>query len=280
MGRSLSEAAKYVLAQFECFGVEVSENSRLKFMYKAVCNNDGSSRGLIREDAPGFAEAREAQRDFSQLEFFFEQVGVRDDVDSLPILLRIAQDSVLPQDDQENSPGRDAQAEAFVFAVCNNAGMHPVLEEPDMVCQISGKRFGVAVKRIKNMSQFSRRIYEGARQVAKSKMPGVVDIEVTMAVNPENYSIVTNVDESHVRVWWEEKMRRTVDDCHTKLCNAMRRMGVRGVFLHEHCPVKLGTDYVLRSMAYGVGTSDSFVNKAEWMQLKNAFVSGLPNLAG
>jgi len=169
MTRSLSEAANYVLDQFACFGLEVPEGSRIRRMYSAICNDDGSSRGLIAENDPNFDIAREALRDFSQLEFFFDQI--RNDTrkpEHVSILKRIVSDSVLPQDDEQNSPGRDAQAEAFVFSVCKNTDMAPILEEPDVTCQVKGKRFGVAVKRIKNLSRLTTRLSEGADQIHRT----------------------------------------------------------------------------------------------------------------
>jgi len=154
MQRSLSETANYVLLQFNCFEIKVPNNSRLLLEYKSVCNDNGSSRGFIQEDDPNFDIALEAQRDFRQLEFFFDQID--NDVQKTnygSILKQIIKDSVFPQDDKLDSSGRNAQAEAFVFAVCRNSGMNPLFEEPDVTCQVKGKKYGIAVKRIKNLSK-------------------------------------------------------------------------------------------------------------------------------
>ena len=74
MARSLSDAANYIMGQFNRFGIKVSEDSRIKSMYDSVCKEDGSSRGLISEKDQNFDIAREALRDLSQLEFFFDQI--------------------------------------------------------------------------------------------------------------------------------------------------------------------------------------------------------------
>jgi len=275
MARSLSDAANYVLNQFASSGLEVPEESRIRHMYSAVCNDDGSSRGLIPENDPDFNVAREALRDFSQLEFFFDQIP--NDVQKsnyVSILKQIVKDSVLPQNDKQESRGRNAQAEAFVFAVCKNAEMNPLFEEPDVTCQVEGKKYGVAVKRIKNLSKIKTRLSEGAQQIHRSGLPGVISVEMTIAVNPENYSIVTNENEQKVKDWWTEKMRQTTN----RELKDFQSKEVRGVFLHEHCPVRFGEHYELRSMTYGISTAENEAGKAEWKKFKDSFLSGLPNL--
>jgi hypothetical protein len=244
-------------------------------MYKAVCNKDGSSRGLILETDANFNVAREALRDFSQLEFFFDKIT--NDLQKsnyVSVLKQIVKDSVLPQDDTQDSRGRNAQAEAFIFAVCKNAGLNPLFEEPDVTCQVEDKKYGIAVKRIKNLLKIKTRLGEGAQQIHKSGLPGVISIEVTIAVNPENNSIVTNENEQRVKGWWTKKMRQTVN----RELKDFQIEEVRGVFLHEHCPVLFGERYELRSMTYGISTGGTQAGETEWKRFKGSFISGLPNL--
>ena len=278
MRRSLSEAANYVLGQFGRFGVTVPERSRIKTMYRSVCNDDGSSRGWIPENDPNFDIAREALRDFKQLEFFFDQIG-NDALKAeyLSLLNRIASDSdsVLPQDDDQNSPSRDAHAEAFVFAVCRNAGTTPILAEPDITCQVRGKTFSVAVKRIKNLSKLKTRVAKAGEQIHKSGLPGIICVEVTQAVNQANDYIYTNQSEQNLKRWWTDKMRLTTNT----FLEDVQSEETRGILLHEHCPVRFPDgQYFLRSMTYGISTGKDGNQKDEWNQFKNAFITGLPNL--
>jgi len=275
MARSLSDAANYILGQFERFGIEIPDDSRIKSMYDSVCKKDGSSRGLISEKDQNFDIAREALRDFRQLEFFFEQIANNEQQSNYAsILNQIAKDSVLPQDDKQESRGRNTQAEAFIFAVCRKAGMNPLFEEPDVTCQLEDRKYGVSIKRIKNLSKIKTRLSKGMQQIHTSGLPGIISVEVTIAVNPENYSIVTNENEQRVRSWWTEKMRQTTN----RELRDFISEEVRGIFLHEHCPVCFEGNYKLRSMTYGISTCESKERKAEWERLKNAFLSGLPNL--
>jgi hypothetical protein len=275
MQRSLSDAANYVLEQFDLFGIQIPEDSRIKSMYNSVCNEDGSSRGFISENNPDFNVAREALRDFSQLEFFFDQI-TNDSKKSnySSILKQIAKDSVLPQDDKQESRGRDAQAEVFVFAVCKKAGMNPLFEEPDFTCYVEDKKYGIAVKRIKNLSKIKTRLCEGARQIQDSGLSGIISVEVTIAVNSKNYNIVTKKDEQKLKEWWTKKMEKTVN----RELKDFQSEQVRGIFLHEHCPVCFEGCYELRTMNYGISTAKSSAGKDEWRKFKAVFLSGLPNL--
>lgn len=278
MARSLSDAANYILERFKHYGVGVPTSSRFTRFHDAVCNDDGSSRGRIPESDPHFESAREALRDISQLEFFFDQIAPDPEKGKYtPIIQRIITDSVFPQDDMKNSHGRDAQAEAFAFAVCKNAGMNPVFQEPDVTCTLGDEKLGIAVKRVKSHSQLEKRLKEAAKQIWKTRLPGIVSAEVTVAVNPKNLSIVTNQDEAGVRQWWEGKQREIVESWDLRLRQTLGNKVVLGVLLHEHCPVRLNGDYVLRSMTYGIETASR--NKGVlWSEFWKEFVQGLPDL--
>ena len=279
MGRSLSEAANYVLQQFESFGVSIPNSSRIKDTYRAICNDDGSTRGLISEKDATFNEAREALRDFSQLEFFFEQIANKSQkADYRSIIQTIVDDSIFPQDDITDSRGRNTQAEVFAFAVCKNAGMQPTFEEPDVTCEIDGVRYAIAVKRIKKLSQFVKRVREGAIQIQKRGLTGFLCIDITMATNPKNYSLGMNGQEDALRHWWGKYMKKTVDQYYPKICYAVRAKEVRGIFLHQHYLVRFGKDYCARSMTFGVPTTNNPAEEKEWTTIYKAFTKGLPNL--
>lgn len=278
MGRSLSEAANYVLQQFDSFGISIPNSSRIKDMYRAICNNDGSTRGLISEKDTNFNKAREAMRDFLQLEFFFEQIANESQkANYRSILQTIVKDSVFPQDDKTDGRGRNTQAEIFAFAVCKNAGMQPIFEEPDVACEINGVRYAIAVKRIKRLSQFVKRVREGAIQIQKRGLTGFLCIDITMATNPENYSLGMDGQEDALRHWWEEYMKETVRPYHPKICSAVLAKGVRGIFLHQHYLVRFGKDYCARSMTLGVPTAQKPEEEKEWTTIYKTFTKGLPN---
>jgi hypothetical protein len=279
MGRSLSEKANYVLQQFKLFGVDVPGGSRISDMYKAICNENGSSRGLILKTDADFNVAREALRDFSQLEFYFDQVkGLVNKHEHKSKLKEIVSGTTLPQDSGTNTPDRNAQAELFVFAVCKNADLEPSFQEPDITCKLDGKKYGVAVKRIKNLTQLEKRVNDGANQIERTELPGIVSVEITMAMNPENKSIFTTLDEYDVKMWWRQEFCKMVNNYHDNFYQRVAGKNVLGIFLHEHCPVRLGKNYELRTMNYGVSTAGNGTEEAEWKKFKGSFISGLPDL--
>ena len=276
MMRSLSEAANYVIQEFKQLGINIAENSRFMREYKAVCNDDGSSRGYILENDSNFVFALEALRDISQLEFFFDQI--KEDLQKdkyIPILKECTKDLVLPEDAKADTRGRNKQAELFVFAVCKNAGLEPVFEEPDVTCKVSGKKFGIAVKRIKSSSKFVERVKEGADQIQKTSIAGFISVDVTMALN---LKIKTNMAEANIRALLVKILKEIVDGYCKNLCNAVQNKGVRGIFLHMHYPIRFKKDYTLRSMTYGIEATKGIQEKKEWCEFKETFKKGLPNL--
>jgi len=108
-------------------------------------------------------------------------------------LRRLVGDKVLPQDDPDQSPGRDAQCELFVAALCLKAGLKPVFNEsPDVRCEMHNQIFGVAVKRIKAQPErfdrrFEQRMRQAARQIANSGLPGIIAADISQSLNPTNW---------------------------------------------------------------------------------------------
>jgi hypothetical protein len=217
-------------------------------------------------------------RDFHELEFFFDQIASDPDKSKYQdMVAKLLDDSVLPQKDRMQSPGRNAQAEAFVFAVCQSADMRPSFGEPDVVCEIDQQRLGIAVKRLKTPAQFEKRLKEAAEQIQRSGLLGVISVEVTLAVNPKNHSIITPEGDGGIGQWWSEKMRDTVTHLNDGVWSSVGAKGVLGVFLHEHCPVNTNGHYVLQSMTYGRETASDDKRRL-WSQFQTRFINGLPNL--
>lgn len=104
-------------------------------------------------------------------------------------------DSVLPQQDRENSPGRDAQFELYLAAICQNAGLLPVdYEEPDVTCTVEGTKFGIAAKRLKRLSQIKNRIRKAADQIKNANLPGIIALDLSFARNQGNRPIISQVE--------------------------------------------------------------------------------------
>ena len=119
---------------------------------------------------PHFEAALEGERDLQVLAFVFDCAAKMPNRrhEFCRLIRNALKDSLLPNEDRGQSKGRDAQFELFVAAVCQNAGLHPVKpEEPDVTCHIEGIKFGIAAKRIKNISNLEQHVRKAAVQIEK-----------------------------------------------------------------------------------------------------------------
>src|SRR6266852_6764371 len=115
MRRTRAENAAFVIAAVRALGIEPRPESRLMQMHRILTE----APGIIQPDAPAFATALEAERDMQLLGFVFDQQNPhRDRSDFRSLVKRMLSDSVLPQDNREESKGRNSQFELFVAAIC------------------------------------------------------------------------------------------------------------------------------------------------------------------
>src|SRR5205085_1600737 len=120
--------------QVRALGLIPQPGSRLIRMQQAL------NRGYVPFDHPDFFMALEAERDMQHLGFVFNQVNANCNKPRfLKLVKDLLKDSVLPQNNTGNTPGRDAQLELYLAAICQNAGLFPVeYEEPDVTCVAEG----------------------------------------------------------------------------------------------------------------------------------------------
>jgi len=107
------------------------------------------------------------------------------------------------------------------------------LEEPDVTCFVNQNKFGVAAKRIKNVTKLETRVREAAKQIQKSALPGFIAIDTCVALNRDNERItVSMVDEvfmrNHKRALYE-----FVKYYHDRIQTWVRAKGVRGLIVHD-----------------------------------------------
>lgn len=282
MGRSLNQAAKFVFESVGSLGLNLRPGSRLDAMCKSLKNQDGTWRNFIRATDQDFSFACEALRDLTLLEFFFDQIGP--DMEKGHVKQQVKRalgDSVLPQNDIPDSPGRDVQAELFVFAVCKKGDLRPKFEEPDVVCEVCDESVGIAVKRIKNLEKLVRRVRDGASQIKNSSFPGIVVVEITRAVNPQNFEIVSPGNDSVFGRSWETVLKNLIDQKYNQLTNAIDGKGVIGIILNDHQIRIINSkgERRLETMTYRVSMCGSNTNEQlKLNQFTRRYLSALPNL--
>ena len=278
MRRTRAETASFVIASVRALGLEPHAQSRLMQMHDALAK----AEEIIQPDDPKFEIALEAQRDMTLLEFVFDQTIAHGDESGFASLVKRAlKDSVLPQDDLGQSKGRDAQFELFVAAVCQNAGLVPVdYEEPDVTCSVERVKFGIAAKRIKNISNLKRRVTRAAQQIETAQLPGIVALDTCLAMNRSNARITKSIPDHEFGAGYGQAFTRFLDDYHRRIYDWVDGKGVRGVVFHDHQlrlePTGL---WGLSSMTFWLSTAhDDKQAKREFSSFRQGYLCGLPNL--
>jgi len=280
MGRLLSEAAKFVVNSIASLGLNVQSGSRFDLMYKTLHNPDGTSRD-IKPDDPNFGVACEALRDITQLEYFFDVVDLSIESRELRSkVIRLINDTVLPQGSTTQSPGRDVQAELFVFAACRKAGLNPTFQEPDIVCLLDHQKIAVAVKRIKNLKQLVKRIREGASQIKKAGGCGIVFVDVVIAMNPRNYRAIARESDVVFGLKWMCLLRKVINGYHDLIQKSIKGKNVLAVILHDHwIRMDLNKHWGLETMTYRIPAKEIDSSLLSYLDIfSKKYLSAFPNL--
>jgi hypothetical protein len=187
-----AEQAAYVVEKLRAFGVRVNPASRLGQMSQLLRRGDGR---IEWDDCRRFPVALESIRDMYQVRLIVDTMeNYRDDPTFRASVQKMMKDAALPQCSGDETPGRDTQFELFLVAICLRAGLLPVdYSEPDIVCVADGQKFAIAAKRLKSLDRFEARVKEAADQIGRSKLPGVIAIDWTIARNPGNEPITSGL---------------------------------------------------------------------------------------
>ena len=204
--RTRAQNSEYVVDSLKSIGLQPHPESRLTRMHRVLSQH----LGAIAPDHADFEIALEAERDMQVLGFVFDNaLGQPADSEFVRLAKNAIKDSLLPQDDRSLSKGRDAQFELFIAAVCQAAGMRPVVrEEPDVTCLVNSTKFGIAAKRIKNIANLEARINKGAQQIQDSRLPGFIALDTSIALNRDNQRISTPIHEQQFQVLHWSALRR------------------------------------------------------------------------
>ncbi len=100
--------------------------------------------------------------------------------------------SFLRSEDSKNTRARNTQFELVLAASFRSAGYEPKLEEPDVVVTMSVGRVGVAAKRPSSATNLGHTIRDAGRQIGALKLPGLIAVDATVLINPEDSEITTS----------------------------------------------------------------------------------------
>ncbi len=91
-------------------------------------------------------------------------------------------------DSGESTPGRDTQFELFLAAIAARAGL--TVDRfgsagADWILTTRAGRWSIEAKRIKNFNKLEKHVRKGAKQIATSKVRGLIAVDISLATNPE-----------------------------------------------------------------------------------------------
>jgi hypothetical protein len=178
MRRTNEDLARFVVKSFTDMGFNVNPSSRVMRQHNVLL----AGADVISFGTPEFFIAVEALRDLQMLSFIFERAN--DDAGQVfrDLVKKCLSDSTLSEDDKEKTPGRDAQFELFVAAVCKHAGLLPVEHrEPDVVFTVGNLNYCIAAKRPKSIKAVDNCLRDACDQISREKLPGFIAIDTSVA---------------------------------------------------------------------------------------------------
>jgi hypothetical protein len=231
--RNFEETADFVINQIRALGHEPHPQSRLLEMQRLVKN-----ASEIPPNDRRFDRLREAYRDFQYLELVFEQEHAKLAHPGLVERLQpLCLDATLPQDGikSNKSKGRDTQLELFAAALCQAGALHPVGydETTDVTCDVDGVIVGIPCKRLKSVKRTVDRIKEARDQIIRSAQPGVIVVDTTIALNPLNGPLLTQMSDDALQPLYLLAMRKFLDEHIARIRLALRDAPVIGVIFHD-----------------------------------------------
>jgi hypothetical protein len=238
-----------------------------------------SGQIIIGPDYPDYELALEGERDMQLLAFAFDQLVQTEPSDTYRELLKkLISDSVLPQRDRNNSPGRDAGFEIYVGGVCAAAKLLPIAwEEPDITCFLGTAKHGFAAKRLKSINKIYDRVSKAADQINRVGLPGVIVLDLALAFNPENRRLA----QMHETVFWSEYMtnfRATWSEYQEKVQTIVAGSEVLGMVVHDYHIRQQSEGWQLAGMTIRVPNGTRSINDQRYFdKLSTIYTYGLPN---
>ncbi len=274
--RTRAETASFVIEQIRRMGLPHNPSARLMEMCR-VWNS-----GHVPYGHADSSKALEAMRDIQQLGFVFDQMPEHLAKPRFKELVALAlQDSTLPQDNLEHSPGRDAQFELYLGAICQRAGLFPVEfeEPPDVTCTVEGKKFGIAAKRLKSDASLREHVRKAANQIKSTGCSGVIALELSLAWNRGNTPIVSQLESQFYPLIAESKGNALFDRRHQDIYRWVANSGTVAVVLFDfRCRVLDGKWDHAGMMNWLETHHDEARAKQEFMAFSRRFVKGFPKL--
>jgi hypothetical protein len=198
--RAMAKAVLEWLVSHPQFGV--SNENRLSKQCQLVVN----SKGIIQNSNRNWRIFVQSLKDVQEYWFIIQTLG--DKLLRLPFLdvFRCSlDDSTHPIDSGEYTPGRDKQFELFLAAIAARAGLTVNRfgsTGADWIMTATSKSWSLEAKRIKNFNRLEKHIRKAAKQIATSKIGGIIAVDISLAANPKcsplsRFVPDTEINEAH-----------------------------------------------------------------------------------
>jgi hypothetical protein len=150
------------------------------------------------------------------------------------------------------------------------------------VCTVGGTTFSIAAKRVKSgkASQIDKHIRKAADQIKRAGLPGVVALDVSLARNPENQPIKSQVLSQMYVGRVLASNYQFFDEYHQDINRWVSGTGVRGVLVFDFAVrLRLDRQWGLDGMMSWLPTTHGDDQaEREYVAFCDGFLRGVPNL--
>ncbi len=97
-----------------------------------------------------------------------------------------------------------------------------------------GHQFGIAAKRLKSLQQLKKHVRKGAQQIAASKRPGILVLDLSYAWNRANEPITSQLVSQLYLMTFMARSHQFFDEHHSNIERWVRDTGVRAVLTLDY----------------------------------------------
>ena len=225
-----------IYTQFEALAIPTVSSSRIK-AYRDVFTSLDEAKNHKRQFTQSLAEkVLHTFVEFAQLQTILKAARTSNQQEAWKNQLRkLVSGSGFPTRESKHSAARDYQFECLVAAVSELSGYTIRFDEPDVLVERDNRLFGIAAKRITSHRKIESNCRKGVRQILKSGIPGIIALDISFALYP-NQCINTNDLRGSLR-FVEAAANTFVADYHKRLEAICRDQLVLGVLVNVQLPV-------------------------------------------
>lgn len=277
---SIREQSCQIVNMLEAVGVKVPGGSRFRTYQQLFTAEPGN---VIEPTNPRFQHALEGWIDVQLMRFILEHAPDPMDNAWIDKLCQCVGDpSIIVGSDSANAHGRNTQYELYVVSILNKAGMYHSIAEPDVVGQFNGRTFGVACKRLVSPQQLEKRVKKAIEQILKSELPGLIAIDLTVALNRERQPVGSDISVAAVLRRTGEFLNGFIKVYGNKIESWVETTWVRGVVFHYHSLHCEGESrWTLNSFTTNLALCNhNDRRKREFLEIVSGMQAGSPTPAG